>query len=116
MRYRKLSPTGDYVFGQGSRNFHVDTPETVAQAITTRLKLIEGEWFLDRSIGTPWFTEILGNGTDGLRDAAIREAIENTAGVVAVRDYFSSVDRDTRTFNVQCVVETAFGTITYGQQ
>lgn len=114
MRYRRLSPTGDYSFGQGAGNFLVDTPACVAQAVMTRLKLIQGEWFLDSQVGTPWFSEVLGNHTQGLRDAAIRQAVENTPGVTAITEYESQVDADDRTFTVRARVETAYGAINFG--
>lgn len=40
MRYRVLSPTGDYTFGQGPGEFLVNSPAAVAQAIGTRLRLM----------------------------------------------------------------------------
>ena len=54
MRYRKLDAAGDFVFGHGAADYHRDSPEAVAQAVLTRLKLHRGEWFLDRSEGTPY--------------------------------------------------------------
>jgi hypothetical protein len=33
----------------------------IAQTIATRLKIIEGEWFLDSSLGIPYFTHIFGH-------------------------------------------------------
>jgi hypothetical protein len=54
MRYRKLDANGDYTFGGGSNDFLVNTPETVAQAVMTRLNLLQGEWFLDTTAGMPW--------------------------------------------------------------
>lgn len=62
MRYRKLNTNGDYTFGQAQSNFYVNTPEAVAQAVKTRLLLIQGEWFLDVSEGTPYSAKILGAG------------------------------------------------------
>lgn len=33
----------------------------IAQIIATRLKIIEGEWFLDASLGIPYFTQVFGH-------------------------------------------------------
>lgn len=107
MRYRKLSDTGDYTFGQGSRNFWINVPEAVAQAIKTRLLLLTGEWFLDTSEGTPYSTQILGKNTGPTRDLAMKSRILKTPGVREMLLYASSVeDRD---FTVQTKVQTVYG-------
>lgn len=35
--------------------------DAIAQLISTRLKILAGEWFLDSNIGIPYLTKILGN-------------------------------------------------------
>lgn len=107
MRYRKLSPTGDYVFGQGSANFYVNQPEAPAQAVETRLALLLGEWYLDLSDGTPYATQILGYGTSRLRDQAVKSRILGTPNVTAISKYASQLVG--RAFSVQATIETAFG-------
>jgi hypothetical protein len=64
MRYRTLDANGDYTFGQNGANFLVNSPAAVGQAVLTRVKLMQGEWFLDQTAGTPYDTEILGAGTE----------------------------------------------------
>lgn len=109
MRYRTLSPTGDYVFGQGLGEFLVNTPEAVAQAVQTRLRLAQGEWFLDKLEGTPYATQILGHGTLDIYDQAIKERILETTGVTALISYASVLDAD-RKLTVSCEIETLYGT------
>lgn len=106
MRYRALSTTGDYQFGR-SGIFLIDTPAAVAQAITTRLKLWAGEWFLDTDEGTPYFEQILGYTTNGSRDIAVRQRILDTQGVVELVSYSSSVNAQRR-FSVTATVRTAY--------
>ena len=113
MRYRTLSPTGDYTFGQGGGNFLVNSPAAVLQAIDTRLKLATGEWFLDKTEGTPYSTEILGAGTENTRDLAFQERILETQGVVSISNYTSSFDARTRKFSFSVDVTTIYGTVTY---
>lgn len=115
MRYRKLSPTGDFVFGQGSTEFLVNTPETVGQAVLTRLKLVRGEWFLDLGAGTPWRTEILGENTQDTYDIALREAILDTEGVVQIDSYASVLDGNTRELRVVAEITTVYGRITLNE-
>ena len=107
MRYRALSPTGDYTFGQGAANFLVNSPAAVAQAIQTRLLLITGEWFLDNTEGTPYPTKILGKNTASTRDIAIKTRILQTPGVKQLNAYASSlIDRK---FTPQAIVQTIYG-------
>lgn len=106
IRYRQLDANRDYVFGQQSVFLH-DSPAAVAQAILTRLLLWTGEWFLDTAEGTPYDTLVLGYGTQGTRDAAVRERILATPGVVSITKYNSSVVA--RGMSVECDVLTEFG-------
>lgn len=111
MRYRKLSPTGDYTFGQGNANFYIDNVEAVAQSVLTRLRLAQGEWFLDVTEGTPYATQILGVNTAATRDLAIKNRILKTDGVTELVAYASQLDAD-RNFKVQATINTVYGQTT----
>lgn len=113
MRYRQLTAADDYSFGQGAANFLVDSPDAVGQAVLTRLKLLQGEWFLDSTEGTPWSTQILGERTRATFDAAIRERILDTEGVSGIADYSSSVAD--RRLSVSATIDTIYGQTTVAQ-
>lgn len=116
MRYRALSPTGDFTFGQGKANFLANSPATVGQAILTRLRLWTGEWFLDQTEGTPWLTSVLGRNGTGAADLAIQERILGTPGVVSIVSYSSYLNPATRRFTVSSVtVQTQYGAITLSE-
>jgi hypothetical protein len=113
VRYRALDQNGDFSFGAGSANYLVNSPAAVAQAITTRLRLWQGEWFLDDTEGTPYAQEILGYGPQPLRDLAIQERILGTPGVTEILSYQSSLSPGNRPppgrgLKVQVSVLTAF--------
>lgn len=110
MRYRKEDADGDYVFGRQELDFYKDSPEAVAQAVNTRLQLFKGEWFVDTSDGTPWSTEVLGKNRGTTYDAAIRQRILRTAGVLRLTAYSSSVNADTRNLSVNATIDTIYGT------
>ncbi|HDR9029885.1 TPA: hypothetical protein QDB14_004107 [Burkholderia vietnamiensis] len=112
MRYRKLDADGDYVFGGSANDFHVNTPETVGQAVLTRLRLLLGEWFLDTTVGMPWSPDVIGKYTTGTADAAIRACVLGTAGVTEITSYTSSRDPDTRKLNVAVTINTIYGSTT----
>ena len=111
MRYRKLDDNGDMVFGGDQAAFYVNVPEAPAQAVLTRLYLFLGEWFLDITDGTPWRTRVLGKYTGSTRDATIRARILTTPAVNAITAYGSQLNRDTRQYNVQTTIDTAYGRI-----
>jgi hypothetical protein len=109
VRYRRLSPSGDYQFGQQQADFWRDQPEAVAQAVQTRLRLELGDWFLDTTDGTDWRGSVLGNRTAFTRDAVIRSRVLLTPGVKAILGYNSRVNPDTRAFSAGMSLDTIYG-------
>lgn len=91
MRVRRLSATGDYTFGQGAANFFVDQALGVGQKVGTRLKLFEGEWFLDQNDGTPWNQDVFGVRSNPTYDLAIQAQILMTPGVQSLVSYSSTL-------------------------
>lgn len=108
MRYREMDPDGDYVF-RGNSPFLVNSPQAVAQAVLTRMRLWVGEWFLDsrEGLATP---EILGRYTALTRDLAVQRRIVTTPGVRALLAYNSTVDG--RSFRVSARIDTVYGPAT----
>ena len=100
-------------FGAGSANFLVNSPDAVAQAIMTRLRLELGEWFLDVTEGTAYQTQVLGYGTAKSRDIEVRNRILGTQGVSDIAEYSSANDSH-RNFSVRGVVNTLYGAANIG--
>lgn len=109
MRYRKLSPTGDYVFGSGELDFYRDVPAAVGQAVQTRLLLWLGEWFLDIEEGTLFMQGIFGKHSQETADATIQDRMAGTQGFVDIESYESLLDRDTRRLSVTSTINTIYG-------
>ena len=111
--YRRLDANGDPMMGRGQANFAVDL-EAVAQAIATRLKLFQGEWWENRNAGTPVFQSMLGT-TNGRRPELIalllKQRILSTPYVTGVSNLQTSFDSGARAFRFSCRVQTAFGTL-----
>lgn len=115
MKYRKLDANGDYTFGTGA-DFLINSPDAVAQAVGTRLKLWSGEWFVDTTDGMPWNEQVLGKRQAGKNpDAAIRQRILGTDGVTAISSYESSFNGETRRLSVTATIETIYGTTTISE-
>ena len=71
MKMRRIDTNGDIHFGYGDSDFISDSAQTVAQKVVQRLRLWEGEWFLDISAGTPW--------QEGLRQMRFRVPTRSSA-------------------------------------
>lgn len=55
------NPTvGDLYLENGTVRLTNTLAETVAQELYIRYKFFQGEWFLDRTQGFPWFQSVLG--------------------------------------------------------
>lgn len=112
MRYRKLDANNDYTFGHGREDYLVDTPQTVAQAVFTAMRLLLGEWFLDTTVGVPWLTQIVGRNKKDSYDQILKATIRGVQGVVDIGTYSSSLDQDTRVLTVNEIeVITVYGTV-----
>lgn len=109
MIYRKLDDNGDYTIGLRSGNFLVDSPEAVGQAVTTRLRLIQGEWFLDTTTGTPYSSKILGTGKTDTYAQAIKQVILGTQGVKSLISFNGVIDHNTRTVLISATIDTIYG-------
>ena len=120
-RYRRLSDNladplrvgGDMTFGHSERDFLVDSPTAVAQSVYTRLRLWQGEWFLNLLEGMPWMQQVLVHAAgSGVPDSAIRQRIITTPYVTRIEDYSSFWEPTNRLFTVSCKLWTAFGPVT----
>lgn len=110
MTVRLLQPDGD-ITTQGVQ--FTSGLDEVEQTIRTRLRLFLGEYFRDITDGTPWFEQILGKGVSvDTRDAAIRNRVARTPGVIRLTSYVADFDVNTRKYSVTIGVLTNFGLLT----
>jgi len=101
------SETGDIV--TSGRQF-TGGVEEVAQTVKTRLRLYLGEYFRDINDGTPWWESILGKeGTLSSKEAAIKNRIVRTDGVVRLVSFSTDFDINTRVYTVNAGILTKFG-------
>lgn len=110
MRVRAMDANGDMTWGSSQQNFLVNSPEAVGQLVLTRLKLLQGEWFLDKTAGVPWSTQILGRNTGSTYDQAIKACILGTQGVTSIISYSSTLVN--RKLTVTATIDTAYGQTT----
>lgn len=110
MRYRRLDANGDMTFGHGGADFLQDEPLAVGQAIVTRLKLMQGEWFLDKTVGMPYATQVFVEGGRFTADRAAQRVILGTQGVTQLDAYSSNISR-ARAWSVAATVDTIYGQV-----
>ncbi len=110
---RQLNPTTwEPMEGNGLNNFISDL-QAVAQIIATRLRLFQGEWFLNLSDGLPLFQSMLGSsGSQRNLDVItnfLSARILGTPYVTGIASLLTSYAD--RKFQFSAVVSTQFGTV-----
>lgn len=114
MIYRRLDDNGDFILGGGDSEFLSDV-EAVAQAIITRIKLLQQEWWENLIEGTPLWQRILGSpaGEASIKaiDSILIKRIIDTQKVNEVKSYESSFDPQTRKYTFQATVNTEYGIV-----
>lgn len=110
IKYRMLDADGDYVFGNNAQNFLSDT-DAVTQAVKTRLKLFQGEWWENKNEGLPLFQSILGQSgsPENIKsaDLLIKDIIANTQDVTDIVSFSSTYVN--RNYSFSCTIETKYG-------
>ena len=90
----------------------VDGAEQVRQQLLIKLKLWQGEWFLDTEFGTPYLQQILGKQlTMSGAIVALRKSILEVQGVTQIMSFDYQFDRANRTIKVQFTVNTPHGIV-----
>ena len=116
------------MFGASQRNFLVDSPAAVAQAVLTALKLWYAEFYLDTTDGTPWLEGVLGIHDQASADSTIRTRIlgiqvivssknvpngltagQLIPGVNSIDNFASQRDDLTRAYSAACLLNTIYG-------
>lgn len=87
----------------------------LAQRIKTRLQTFQGELYLDRSAGVPYFAEVFKKNPDIQRvRALLLTMISGTPGVSKVKSLDVSMSSKTRTFYVKFIVLSEDGEVVRG--
>lgn len=92
----------------------VDGAERIHQQLQIKLKLWQGEWFLNTAFGTPYLDKILGKQiTLNGALAALKESINQVNGVQEIEQFNYDFDRQTRQLIVHFAVKTPYGLVSY---
>lgn len=94
--------TNDLSIINGNLSITSESTETVAQRLSIKLKLFQGEYFLDTDFGIPYYQTILKKGVNkAIVDGVYKSAIINTPGVVRISSFNSAYSPRTREYRAR---------------
>lgn len=104
----KIDPiTGDIAFVNNNAVL-IQGADEVTQVVKGRLKTFLGEWYLDTSIGLPFYQLIFVKGASPQRIALfIKKEIRESPGVISLDEYSQDYDGKTRGFNVKTKIKAS---------
>lgn len=107
------SSAHDLIFINGAVPVTYENKVTVAQRLKIKLLTFQNEWFLDKTIGLPYFQTILTCGVSkSTIDLIYQEAILSEPDVVEMVEFNSYIDPEVRTYNLSFRVRTNQNQIT----
>jgi hypothetical protein len=90
--------------------------DAIRQLIVQRLRTFLGEWFLDLSVGVPYFQDILKkNPNIQVVDGVLKQTILDTPGVVELLTFELDFESGTRKLKVDCSIRTRTGVIDFSE-
>lgn len=103
--------SGELVFSAGILQL-TSGQDAIRQAAECRLRTFRNEWFLDGSIGVPWFERIFGRKAAAAPvRSVLREELMAIPGVVEVPILDVAFDPADRSLAISFVLQTAAGEV-----
>lgn len=106
-----LDANGELMITNGDLSL-TDSSNNTAQAIRRKLCTFEGEWYLDRSIGLPYFSDVLGKGKflSDIKVIYLRE-IQSVPEVAEILEFNISEDPRLRILKIDFKVRDDMGNV-----
>ncbi|NIQ92441.1 MAG: hypothetical protein GWN93_27050 [Deltaproteobacteria bacterium] len=90
--------------------------EAIRQHMTNRFQTFLGEWFLDTSVGVPYFQQILiKNPAAAVVQDILKATILQTPGVISILNFDADYDVAAREFSLEFTADTINGPIDFSQ-
>ena len=104
----KLSSGNDIVFKNGDISL-VSESEEVVQNVKCRLMHYLSEWFMDESLGVPYFEKIFTKPANiALTESILKKTIIQTTGVNRLKSFYMSFDSPSRSLSITFTVLTDY--------
>jgi hypothetical protein len=113
-----LETSGDWQLSNGDLVLTSDAQSIgtnpILQDILQKIKFFQGEWFLDNSLGVPWFQQILVKNPDLAKiEAIFIDLILSVPGVDALVSFEFTPNLPNRSFTLSFQAQTTMGDIDY---
>lgn len=103
--------TGDMVYVNGGCPVTQKTAEVVAQRLRITLYTFLGEWFLDTTVGVPYFQQIFGKlRSKASVDLIFQQIITTDPDVIEILTFESVLDKTARGYSMTFQVRVADNT------
>ena len=109
MKTRALDANGDWQFGKGLQSY-VTEANALKQNVMTRLRQWKGDCFFAITDGVD-YNNYLDIGRKNMLDLDIKRIILQTAGVLRISKYTSTLSATERNITIDASIVTIFGTI-----
>lgn len=109
MKTRALDANGDWQFGRGLQSY-VTEENALKQNILTRLRQWKGDCFFAVTDGVD-YNNYLDIGRKKMLDLDIKRIILQTAGVLRISTFESTLNTTERNVTINCSVYTIFGNV-----
>jgi hypothetical protein len=107
---RKLTPDTNDIFFENGNVVYVSGIDQIVQNIKVRLDFYLGEYFLDITVGFPWFEQVLRKNVNlDQIENRLKQEILATEGVDYIETFDMSLDRRNRRLHVEFTAATILG-------
>ena len=108
----KINDENELIISNGDLVLTTEDNDAIPQHLRQRLRVLKGEWFLDRTIGLPYFDLIMEkNPSSKLVAAVFKKTILDTPGVLKLNSFDLSFDRINRKVSVSFEATISNGTV-----
>ena len=113
----KIDENNELVISNGDLVLTTVATDNIAQSIRQRLRIIKGEWFLDRTLGLPYLDTILEKNPNSLLVTTLyKNQILETKGVTKLNTFNLSFDNKARQLDLTFSVIITTGEVLYFEE